>query len=287
MSNRYSQHVYVFESQGRSVPRLRTGEGGTMPFATRATVLSALLIAGAPVALADGWDNEVTPSVICHAPAMRWTGFYVGGHFGFIYTMTKFEEAATPLALCVAVTGIATDCGTSGTVNSNSLVGGIQAGFNQQIGDFVWGLEGDVTWRGHDPGKATFQPAFGVVQDFSESNGWLATLRPRLGFSYYRAFIYATGGVAVSSVSHTLSFHDPLNVFAPLVTQESHVRVGWTTGVGVEYALTTHWTFKGEYLFVDLGSATVTTPATGGWWPTTTNFSEQEHLLRAALNYRF
>ena len=126
-----------------------------------------------------------------------------------------------------------------------------------------------------------------MVQDFSESNGWLATLRPRLGFAYYRAFIYATGGVAWSSVNRTVSFHDPLHVFEPLTAQESASRVGWTTGVGVEYALTTRWSFKGEYLFVDLGEVNVATAAVGGWWPTGTSFSEQEHVLRAGLNYRF
>jgi hypothetical protein len=46
-------------------------------------------------------------------------------------------------------------------------------------------------------------------------------------------------------------------------------------------------TLKGEYLFVDLGDVTVATPAQGGWWPTATRFSEQEHILRMGLNYKF
>jgi hypothetical protein len=40
-------------------------------------------------------------------------------------------------------------------------------------------------------------------------------------------------------------------------------------------------------LVVDLCEANVTTAATGGWWPTNTTLAEQQHLLRAALNYRF
>ena len=230
------------------------------------------------------YPSDVPPPQVS---VFSWTGFYVGGHFGFVYSITQFDYTAAPLASCVAITGTADDCQTMGNVNSNSLAGGLQAGFNHQIGDFVWGLESDVTWRGHDAGKATFLPAFGVVQDFSESNDWLITLRPRLGFSYYRGFIYATGGVAWSSVSHTISFHDPANVFTPLTVNESATRTGWTLGTGVEYVLTTHLTFKGEYLFVDLGSVTVPTPAVGGWWATATRFSEQEHVLRAALNYKF
>jgi outer membrane immunogenic protein len=260
-----------------------------MASAKRAAILTFLLVAGAADGMADGWNPEAMPSVAYayHPQEMSWTGVYVGGHFGLIDTMTRFDHAATPLALCTVITGSASDCATSGDLDSNSLIGGIQTGFNHQIGHFIWGLEGDITWRGAGVAKATFLPAFGVVQDFSQSNGWLATLRPRLGFAYYRAFIYATGGVAWSSVSQTLAFHDPLHGFLPLTAQDSRSRLGWTTGVGVEYALTTHWSFKGEYLFVDLGEVNVATPAAGGWWPTATTFAEQEHILRAALNYRF
>jgi len=241
-------------------------------------------------ALADGYGGEY-PSPYAAVPpyesVFSWTGFYAGGHFGFTYSDTRFDYAATPLATCTAITGLSDDCHTSGNTNTNSLAGGSQAGFNQQIGHFIWGLEGDVTWHGNDTGKATFLPAFGVVQNFSESDDWLITLRPRVGFAYYRAFIYATGGVAWSSVGHTVSFRDPTNVLAPLSAHESSTQTGWTLGTGVEYAIAAHVTLKGEYLFVDLGDVTVPTPAQGGWWPTTTRFSEQEHILRMGLNYKF
>ena len=69
-------------------------------------------------------------------------------------------------------------------------------------------------------------------------------------------------------------------------TRKQHTS-GWTLGTGVEYVLATHVTLKGEYLFVDLGDVTVATPAQGGWWPTATRFSEQEHILRMGLNYKF
>ena len=72
-----------------------------------------------------------------------------------------------------------------------------------------------------------------------------------------------------------------------MTVQESSTRTGWTLGTGVEYVLTTHLTLKGEYLFVDLGDATVATPGVGGWWPTTTRLTEEEHILRAGLNYKF
>jgi outer membrane immunogenic protein len=254
----------------------------------RIAVLSVGLMSSAALGDEYGGPYRPYPSDV-PAPrvsAFSWTGLNVGGHFGFVYSDTAFDYAATPLANCVAIVGTADDCQTRGNVNSNSLAGGVQPGFNHQIGDFVWGQEGDLTWRGHDAGKATFLPAFGVVQDFFESNDWLITPRPRLGFCYYRSFIYATG-VAWSSASHTISFHDPANLFTPLTMRESATRTGWALGAGLEYVLTAHQTFKGEYLFVDLGSVTVPTQSVGGWWATVTRFCEEEHILRAALDYKF
>jgi outer membrane immunogenic protein len=254
----------------------------------RCLVAAVALILIAAAARADEYAAERPPAAELPPPYVTvfdWTGFYAGGQFGFAYADSPFTYAATSLAACTAVTGAADDCQTRGNVNANGLAGGLQTGFNQQIGRFIWGLEGDITWRGQS-GKATFLPAFGAVQRFAESNDWLITLRPRLGFAYYRAFLYATAGAAWSSVSHSVSFTDGL-ALPPLTAHEAAIRAGWTLGAGLEYALASHLTFKGEYLFIDLGSVTLPTPASGGWFATTTRFAEQEHILRAGLNYRF
>jgi len=245
---------------------------------------------GYSLAHADEYPGQYRAPVADTSPpyvsVFSWSGFYVGGNVGFAYSDARFAYAGAPIAPCAAITGSVGDCQTSGNANGNGLGAGMQAGFNQQIGRLIWGLEGDVTWLGPDQGKSIFLPNFGAVQSFAETNSWLITLRPRLGFSYYRAFIYGTGGVAWGSVSHSIAFADA-GVFAPLTERESDTRVGWTVGAGVEYVLAEHLTLKGEYLFVDLGDTAVATPSVGGWWPTTTRFSEQEHVLRLGLNYKF
>jgi hypothetical protein len=49
-----------------------------------------------------------------------------------------------------------------------------------------------------------------------------------------------------------------------------------------------HVQASGEYLYVDSGTTSIANPGvTGSWWPTNTKSIEQEHLLRAGLNYRF
>ena len=42
---------------------------------------------------------------------------------------------------------------------------------------------------------------------------------------------------------------------------KSEIETGYTVGGGLEYALDEDWSLKTEYLYVDLGDQTVTSPA--------------------------
>jgi outer membrane immunogenic protein len=100
-------------------------------------------------------------------------------------------------------------------------------------------------------------------------------LRPRLGYLVNdQVLIYATGGLAYGQVKVSgatnvsgqfvgPSFAFP---FSPAATafSDSRTNVGWTAGAGIEgrFAswLPAGWTWKLEYLYVDLGSLDLTGP---------------------------
>ena len=58
---------------------------------------------------------------------------------------------------------------------------------------------------------------------------WLGTDRARLGYAQDRFLIYATGGVAYGSVNATI-----LNAGIFNIDNETHARVGYTVGGGIE-----------------------------------------------------
>ena len=62
-----------------------------------------------------------------------WTGFYVGGHVGYGWAEKDWQDGF----------GLRTSRTTP-----NGFLGGGQAGFNYQIGQFVLGVEGDFSWTG-------------------------------------------------------------------------------------------------------------------------------------------
>ena len=67
----------------------------------------------------------------------------------------------------------------------------------------------------------------------------------------------------------------------------NNTRIGYAVGAGVEYAFLNNWSVKVEYLFVDLGRNDRTYIAPGGLAGFAFKDREQEHILRAGLNYRF
>src|SRR5262249_5993379 len=137
--------------------RAEIGRGHMRSHSFRVAALFAGIISPGAAAADEGvdryWTYKGDPP-----PTFSWTGFYVGAHVGGAFSDTRFEYAGTPLSSCVAVTGSEGDCAAHGDVSSNSVAGGVEAGFNKEIGRFVWGVESDMTWRGHDTGRATFLP---------------------------------------------------------------------------------------------------------------------------------
>jgi opacity protein-like surface antigen len=65
------------------------------------------------------------------------------------------------------------------------------------------------------------------------------------------------------------------------------VRVGWTLGGGLEYALTNNVTAKVEYLHVDFGNYSSLFTGAGGLLNYTLNQRNNDDIIRVGLNYVF
>ncbi len=186
-------------------------------------------------------------------PGYNWTGFYAGinGGYGFGHS-----EWSNPV-------------GTSGFDIDGGVVGGT-LGYNYQVNQIVFGLEGDVDWSGIKGQTSTGICVGGTCET---SNNWLATARGRIGYAFNRIMPYLTAGAAFGDVKMNL----------PGIGSETDTRAGWTAGAGVEFALTGPWTAKVEYLYADLGKATCSAATCG----VSTNVDFNTSLVRAGFNYRF
>ncbi|RVH85397.1 outer membrane protein, partial [Sinorhizobium meliloti] len=119
---------------------------------------------------------------------------------------------------------------------------GAFAGYNYQHGDWVVGVEGDVSYNWNDETVTVFGSDTEAGTDVSGS------VRARLGYTVNdRTLIYATGGWAV-----TRGFVDVAG--AP---KEKETFNGWTIGGGVDYGFTDSVFGRAEYRYNDFGDKDV------------------------------
>lgn len=198
---------------------------------------------------------EMPVKAPAYVPPFSWTGFYVGINGGGAWGKSKWSNAAG------ATTG---NFDTSG-----GLVGGT-VGYNVQMGQAVFGLEGDIDWSGI---KGTATNSNCAVNACETKNDWLGTVRGRVGYAFGRMLPYVTGGLAVGNVKGTQAG----------IGSVSDTKAGWTVGAGVEAAIYGPLSLKLEYLYADLGKLNCggTTCAV----PTDIDF--HTNIVRAGLNYRF
>jgi outer membrane immunogenic protein len=211
--------------------------------------------------------------------AANWAGFYLGGNFGS-GTGRDRSAMSIPAAPLLETFNLAPD----------GINGGVQAGYNWQAANWVFGLEADIQGSTQKDNKTcvTFCTPGTVLAAYDATLPWFGTVRGRLGYSVGSTLFYATGGLAYGTIKTKIA----TNSFVGPVTQSfSHTNAGWTAGAGIETPFTLlgllgpNWTTKTEYLYVDLGSTSDS--FIFGAVPATTTRSVTEHVFRTGLNYHF
>jgi len=255
----------------------------------------ALSIACAPDLLA----ADMAVKAPYQAPAWTWTGFYAGVHAGY-GSGTADTSVATNAIEANFIGPLFAPIPLPGTLHPNGFVGGGQVGYNYQFGNFVAGLETDLAYAGWTKtDAATGAPSIAGTLTTTIQNklDWFGTLRARLGvLPTENLLIYGTGGVAYGGVQTTTTATNlpgfgctgPFGLIYCGTGSTSGTSVGWTVGGGLEYAFARQWTVKAEYLYLDLGSRSVTfsdLDMPGGTLTANTGFRAQ--IVRGGLNYRF
>jgi len=279
--------------------------GPTMKKFLLAGVTALTLVSGAAGA-ADVATRA--PNYYAQVAAYNWTGWYGGINAGGFWGHSKADVTqAGDTAAGFGVGGCPTllSCAFSQTNSPEGFLGGVQAGYNYQVGAFVYGIEADFDWR-HSQKSSTpmvFE-AFGDNDVSTTKQNWFGTLRARLGFiPADRWLAFVSGGLAYGSLQHTLTQQWCFLTAAPPFCMPSRaisnsvIKVGWTIGTGAQYAINNNWLLGAEYLYISLGDDTVTAPTTGLITPPvgaafhytafTATFHDYSHVVRVRLDYKF
>jgi outer membrane immunogenic protein len=203
------------------------------------TLCASIAIAAAissTAAFADGYRPRAAYAA---PPIMRWTGFYIGGHFGGAWSDVEWSNVTFS-----DVTGERFNPGTNG------FIGGGQIGYNQQFGNIVLGVE--ATLSGADVSRDFHSVLFPAVS-FSADINTIATVTGRFGVAGDQWLFYGKAGWAGAQVEASGRNTDPLAL------DRFHFedwRNGWTVGLGLEYKIARNVSVGVEYSFIELNSET-------------------------------
>jgi iron complex outermembrane recepter protein len=237
------------------------------------------------------------------AAAWSWAGPYVGVNLGYSAGKSKTDATFGDAALGTPLFA------TGSSDSLNGAIGGAQAGYNWQAGNWVAGIEADLQKSGQGatpryvcPGAVCNPAAVGfdapMTADFAQGHrlDWFGTVRGRLGTTMTPGVIaYATGGLAVGAIRTTLNLSgvgfdadgNPGVVNAQFSVLA--IKPGWTVGAGLEGRLFGNVTGKVEYLYMDFGtlSGSFTNGLTAMPIMLATNSHITDKVVRAGINYKF
>lgn len=224
------------------------------------------------------------------ADGPSWTGFYVGAHAG--HGWADWNAHVAHPCNCDTLGGKPAFAGSE-AMGGDGWHGGIQAGANKQLGNFVLGVEIDVSRASMD-GEHTFRMDYDTDWAVQTRLDWFGTARVRLGHSFGNLLIYGTGGLAwgrVEADMQTISITGPVTM-SELSSTTYHV--GWAAGAGAEWMLGPNLSLQAQYLYVDLGKADYDPKGTA-YAGQPHAFAHHElmsadlkfHTIRAGLNLRF
>jgi outer membrane immunogenic protein len=282
---------------------------------------TALSFAGAAQAADVYVPPPAEPAYVPEPAAFSWSGLYFGGHIGYARA-----RATDPWPSCNWLNDIRGENGNPEYIfpganycdasfvgyygdlmeldgdfvlndydeggNYHSFIWGGQVGINQQYGQFVVGLEADISavhdinhWNWDDfdylhSYYGNYDGTFWVQSDTKLD--WVATFRGRAGLALGhegRFMPYVTGGAAIARVSSSMSagvdyygstvgWCNPSGGggggcgFVGDLPSQTFYQFGYAIGAGLEWAVTNHVTVGLEYLFVGLPWGKQTNTAT-------------------------
>lgn len=236
-------------------------------------LVSALILGTSDKALAADVGMVDAPVV---SGVYDWSGFYVGIDAGYGIGTSGYEIHQSPDGLLLF----------SGPEPDGFLLGA-HAGYNWHFGNgFVVGGEADLNYSASNGGDAMYQMtptgAFPHSSYTMETEvKWTGSARARLGYAIDRLLPYVAAGVAAAGVESDFNIAGyPANPYHAY----KDTYIGWTGGIGAEYALTDKVSIRAEYRYADYGSQDFATPGISN---SVATIDLQSHDVRFGLSYRF
>ena len=246
-----------------------------------AGVSSIALLGSASAADLPAYPVKAPPA---QAVVWSWTGPYVGVNVG-----AAQHKSTHTLLDFIAIANVP-DGTPFWSPNERGVTVGGQIGYNWQLNQFVFGIEGDLNWA-NAKSQACFGPFCGVP-GFNQTLArnelqWYGTLRARAGVTFSQVMLYVTGGLIVAGYENRWqAFCGAAACEAAFVNEKP--RTAGVIGGGGEIMLSRNWSAKVEALYADFGRSQVSINsifAPGNVY--SSSFTNKLAVVRGGLNWKW
>ena len=238
-------------------------------------ILSGLVLSAFLAAPAVAADMPVKARPMPVATVFSWTGCYVGGHVGYAWG----KKDVDPL---VPVANFTYDH------DINGVVAGGQVGCNLWQSDrWVFGIEGQASWADLD-GQHYVNTTAVTNNGFRTEADIIGSIAARLGYAFGatgQTLVFVKGGAAF--IHEQFLANGTANPASWLFSSGKDLRWGWMVGAGIEQALTSNWSLKGEYNYSNFGSDDYRVCNAAQTQCFDYGVKQHVHLVKFGINYRF
>lgn len=226
--------------------------------------MRVLVLATALALASAGWAaaaDAIVDEVVVVDSTYNWSGIYVGGQLGYGFGSADYVDSDEPEY--------------DYDHDPDGFIGGLYAGYNYQFANgIVLGGEADVVWSNLE--DSTFAPGDDSYSATTEID-WMGAARVRLGYAVGRFLPYLAGGVAFGHYDF-----EELNL-GDFYGDHDDGLIGWTIGLGGEYAVTDNWIIRGEYRYTDFDEENFISNVSGEEYDVDIDI----HDVRLGIAYKF
>jgi len=183
-----------------------------------------------------------------HSLLNNWTGFYVGANAGVVFNNAQLKSQQ------LGFTSPSDTCNAS--THFSTFSPGMQLGYLYQFpNDLAFGIEGNINFNTHQTSTLGCTSAFNseVYDRFSFRNQLQSSIKGRLGrvvnWNNNFLFPYVTTGINFANLGLTYQ-NEGGDYYSKNMTSSD-----WLMGAGIEWALSSNWSLRAEYFYVNYGNA--------------------------------
>ncbi len=237
-----------------------------------------------------GKESATVAAAACH----NWAGLYIGGFGAYSYDTVDVDlELTGPGWGSFPVEkGIVQGEGQHDLGHSAGELGGL-IGYNWQYRPcWIFGLEvdGGGLWGRKSYGTGAFLPGGNFDPEHIETSfktHYLTTVGFRVGHAWGNLLPYVIGGLAIADSDFSqVIYNIPASSFQQGRSKDN-TDVGGMVGAGLQYALTDHWSVRGQYEFIDLGTFDFHHQTTDSGYFGTSQAKVHEQNLSFAVIFQF